>query len=131
MAKILNISEALVIATHSMGLIARSKTPVTANQVAAVTGFSKNHISKILQQLSKNNFLSSTRGPHGGYILKKDPGKTNLYEIYRLFEGEISMDYCKYECYKCPFAKCVFDRITEKLTKQFEDYLVNKKISQL
>ncbi len=131
MAKILNISEALIIAIHSMGVIAKSKTPLNANTIATVTGFSKNHISKILQQLSKNNFLTSTRGPHGGYILKKDPGKTNLYEIYRLFEGEISMDYCKYECDKCPFSKCIFDRITEKLTKQFEDFLVNKKVLEL
>ena len=114
-----------------MGLIAKSKTPVNANYIASITGFSKNHIAKILQQLSKNNFLTSSRGPLGGYILKKDPQKTNLYEIYRVFEGEISMDYCKHECNSCPFEKCVFDGITQELTNKFEDYLVNKKISQL
>lgn len=131
MSKILNISEALTIAIHSMGLIAKSKTPVNANYIASITGFSKNHISKILQQLSKNNFLTSTRGPMGGYILKKDPHKTNLHEIYRIFEGEISMDYCKHACNNCPFSKCVFDGITEKLTNQFEEYLVNKRISDI
>ncbi len=131
MTKILNISEALTIAIHSMGLIGHSERPMNAKNIAEITGFSKNHISKVLQQLAKNGYLISIRGPKGGYQIKDNPEDINLLEIYKLFEGDIKTDYCKHECEKCPFEKCVFDGITQKLTSQFEEYLVNKKVSEL
>ncbi len=131
MAKILNISEALTIAIHSMGLIARSERPMNAKNIAEITGYSKNHISKILQQLAKNGYLLSIRGPKGGYEIKDNPENINLLEIYKLFEGEIKTDYCKHACVNCPLQRCVFDGITQELTSKFEDYLMNKKVSEL
>ena len=131
MAKILNISEALTIGIHSMGIISKSKKPVNAKSIAEITGFSKNHISKILQQLAKNDFLVSSRGPSGGYLLKRDAETINLFDIYKLFEGDIRTDYCKHECINCPFNKCVFDQIVENISNQFKEYLIKKKVSQL
>ncbi len=131
MAKIINISDALIIAIHSMGLIKGSSAPLNSKNIADKSGFSKNHVSKILQQLARNNYLHATRGPKGGYVIKGNPEEMNLLEIYRLFEGEISYDYCKQDCINCPFKKCIFDGITRKMTNEFETYLLHKKVSEL
>ena len=131
MSKIFNISEAATIAIHSMALISRSEDLLNAQQIADVTGFSKNHISKILQQLVKNNFISSTRGPKGGFIMKRNADDVSLMEIYRIIEGEIEESTCKMHCESCPFRSCIFGGLSEKFSREFIAYLNRKKLAEL
>jgi len=45
--------------------------------------------AKILQQLSRNNIISSIKGPHGGFeIDKKDMSKINLSQIVMAIDGD-------------------------------------------
>lgn len=130
MSKILNISEAATIAIHSMALIARNKELLNAQEIAEVTGFSKNHISKVLQQLVKFNFLNSSRGPKGGFVLKRNPEEVSLMEIYRAIEGEIEQGTgCKMHCDKCPFNSCIFGGLSEKFSREFSAYLNEKNLA--
>jgi len=130
LSKILNISEAATIAIHSMALIARSKELLNAQEIAEVTGFSKNHISKVLQQLVKFNFLNSTRGPKGGFVLKRNPEEVSLMEIYRAIEGDIDQGTgCKMHCENCPFNSCIFGGLSEKFSREFSNYLNEKNLA--
>ncbi len=130
MSKILNISEAATIAIHSMALIARNKELLNAQEIAEVTGFSKNHISKVLQQLVKFNFLNSSRGPKGGFVLKRNPEEISLMEIYRAIEGEIEQGTgCKMLCDSCPFNSCIFGGLSEKFSREFSTYLNEKNLA--
>jgi Rrf2 family transcriptional regulator, nitric oxide-sensitive transcriptional repressor len=131
MSKILNISEAATIALHSIGLIARSEKLVNAQEVADVTGFSKNHISKILQQLVKNGYLNSTRGPKGGFLISEKAKSSNLMEIYNLIEGELEDNSCKSNCAHCPFKTCIFGGLEQKFSNEFKNYLISKKVAEL
>lgn len=130
LSKILNISEAATIAIHSMALIARSKELLNAQEIAKITGFSKNHISKVLQQLVKFHFLVSTRGPKGGFVLKRNPEEVSLMEIYRSIDGEIEKDTnCKMHCDNCPFNSCIFGGLSQKFSREFSEYLTTKNLS--
>ena len=130
MSKILNISEAATIAIHSMALIARSKNLLNAMEIAEITGFSKNHISKVLQQLVKYNFLNSTRGPKGGFVLKREPQLISLMEIYNVIDGEIENETgCKMHCDNCPFNSCIFGGLSQKFSKEFSEYLSSKNLA--
>jgi Rrf2 family protein len=133
MSKIFNISEAATIAIHSMGVIARSQHSLNAQQIADLTGFSKNHTAKVLQQLVKYNYLQSTRGPKGGFILRKNPSETSLMDIYKAIEGDIEIDEhnCKMQCERCPFQNCIFGGLNEKFSKEFRDYLIGKSLAAL
>jgi Rrf2 family transcriptional regulator, nitric oxide-sensitive transcriptional repressor len=131
MSKIFNISEAATIAIHSMGVIARSEQLLNAQQIADITGFSKNHTAKVLQQLVKNNFLRSNRGPKGGFLLNRDPEKVSLMEIYKLIEGDIEESSCKMHCDNCPFRSCIFGGLSEKFSREFKNYLTDKKLATL
>jgi len=51
-------------------------------------------LAKILQQLSKQKILNSTKGPHGGFSLMKDPKKITLLDILKTIDGEEVFTNC-------------------------------------
>lgn len=131
MAKIINISEAASMALHSMALIANSTEMLNVNQLADQTHVSRNHLAKVMRALVKNNFLSSIRGPHGGFSLTKDPSEISLLELYEVIDGSYHQHYCGIEEGKCPFKSCVYGPLVGKFTAEFYDYLKNKKLSEI
>jgi Rrf2 family protein len=51
-------------------------------------------LGKILQNLVKEGLLSSTKGPHGGFSLKKDPYEISMYDIVKIIDGESVFEDC-------------------------------------
>jgi Rrf2 family transcriptional regulator, iron-sulfur cluster assembly transcription factor len=45
-------------------------------------------LAKILQMLAKQKILSSSKGPHGGFSLLKDPRKITLLDIVNTIDGK-------------------------------------------
>ena len=123
MSKIFALSEASSIAIHSMVLIARSDSSINAGKVAEVTGFSKNHIAKVLQRLVKNDMLTSVRGPAGGFSLKKDANSVSLLDIYQSIEGNLDVVDCPLSNEICGFDLCLIGGVVNKLTAEFKKFL--------
>ena len=130
MSKVVTISEAASIALHGMILIARSKSPVNVLQIAELTGASRHHVAKIMQRLAKNNYLSSYRGPSGGFTLKRDPAEITLLEIYQTIEGEIEINPCPLDKQICPFDKCIMNNVTNQMTIQFREHMKTQTLDQ-
>jgi len=131
MNKLINISEASSIAIHSLAIIARKEKMINAQLISEITGFSKNHISKILQILVKQSYIVSTRGPKGGFKTLKDVNKITLLEIYEIFDGQISEDYCHHHKEICPFENCDISSIIDELTNSFIEKFKSKTIGDL
>ena len=126
MAKLLNITEAVTIALHSMIIITQNDDKqVNVNFISDQTGSSKYHVAKILQKLVKDGFLGSHRGPAGGFYLLHSPHDLTLLEIYEAIEGKIVNSRCPMNKAKCPFGDCVFEDMTIKMTEEFVNYLKN------
>jgi Rrf2 family protein len=123
MSKIFALSEASSIAIHSMVLIARSENGINAVKIAEITGFSKNHIAKVLQRLVKNEMLKSVRGPAGGFSLKMEPVKINLLDIYQSIEGPLDVGECPLSYDLCGFDRCLMGTVVGKLTTEFRKFL--------
>jgi len=51
-------------------------------------------LAKILQQLAKQKILSSTKGPHGGFSLLRDPKKITVYDIVNTIDGDDIFTNC-------------------------------------
>lgn len=51
-------------------------------------------LAKILQQLAKQKILSSSKGPHGGFALLKDPGQITLLDIVNTIDGYDTFTNC-------------------------------------
>ena len=131
MNKLINISEATSIAIHSLAIIARKEELINAQHISKITGFSKNHISKILQILVKQSLIASTRGPKGGFKTLRDVNKISLLDIYELFDGRISVDYCHHHKEICPFDNCDISSIIDELTNSFIEKFSSKTIGDL
>lgn len=122
---VVHISEMLSLALHSMVFIARSeKETVSVKDIAGETGYSENHLAKVLQRLVKAGLLKSARGPKGGFSLKRKPADISFLDIYEVIEGKILMGgCCPLGQAKCPFEKCIFGDTISSINKQFLNYL--------
>jgi Rrf2 family protein len=131
MAKLFNISEASNIAVHSLALIAASKEPLNTAVISDMLNLSRNHISKVLQTLAKQNVLTSGRGPRGGFQLSKSPEEISIFEICEMMDGKYEPEHCRRHSGDCPFAECVYGGERQKLYDAFKDYYSKRKLSDL
>lgn len=123
MSKIVTLSEAATIGLHAMVLIARAGEGMNVQTIAEKTGSSRHHIAKVMQRLAKDNFLTSTRGPSGGFVLKREPAEISLLQIYECIEGKIEVSNCPLDHNICAFEKCLMSNLTQTMTMQVRDYL--------
>ena len=130
MGKIVNVSEAVSIALHSMVLIAQSKQgQINVNEISERTGSSKFHVAKILQKLAKDGFLGSHRGPSGGFFLIKAPIEIRLIDIYEAIEGKLVVTQCPISRPVCPFNSCIFGSVTVRMVSEFKTYVEQKTLA--
>jgi len=131
MARIVNLSESVLIAIHSLILISQKAPSVlSANDLAKKSGASENTIAKVLQRLTKENYLKSSRGPQGGFTLVKDARDISLLDIYEAVEGKLDLTSCPFNKLKCTFSSCIFGDVVTGITRDFKEYLKSKTIAQ-
>ncbi len=130
MSKIVSLSEAASIALHGMILIAREKKGMNVTKIAELTSTSKHHVAKVMQRLVKSGYLTSHRGPNGGFELKVAPEEINFLDIYENIEGNIEINTCPMDKPVCPFDKCILNNVTSKMSKEFKEYLSNQTLDQ-
>ena len=131
MNKFPSISEASSIAIHSLALVAGTEGTINVNHLAEETGFSKNHISKVMQTLVKHGYLNSGRGPKGGFEIRKNADEVSLLEIIELIEGRRAEHYCEISEDKCPFESCVFGTLPAEFSDKFRDFYSNRNIGEI
>lgn len=129
MARIIQLSEAASLAIHAIVLIGKSEGLINVNTISERTGASRNHLAKVMQRLVKDGYVSSTRGPSGGFVLKKKPSEITLLDIYQSIEGKILIEGCPLDRPVCPFDKCLMGGIINKLSLEFKNYLKEQKLS--
>jgi len=130
MAKVFTLSEAASIALHGIILIAKEKAGLNVIKIAERTDTSKHHVAKVMQRLVKAGYLSSQRGPSGGFVLRKNPKDINFLDVYEAIEGPIEIHKCPMDKQICPFDKCILNNVTSKMTLEFKNYLNNQTIDK-
>lgn len=130
MAKVFTLSEAASIALHGVILIAQEKGGLNVLKIAERTDTSKHHVAKVMQRLVKAGYLTSQRGPSGGFVLKKNPKDIDFLDIYEIIEGPIEVGECPMDKQICPFDKCIMNNVTSKMTLDFKEYLKSQTIDK-
>jgi len=131
MPKIVTLSDAASIGLHSIVLIAQSKTCINVQAIAKETKDSKHHVAKVMHILVKNGFITSVRGPKGGFRLNKKPEEVSLLDIYETIEGKLEQTHCPSGKELCPFTACLLQNITNKMTMEFRNYLKEKTLDKI
>ncbi len=97
---------------------------VTVNEIAQSYNISRNHIAKVVHQLSLNGFIHSVRGKNGGVALNKRPCEINIGEIIRHTEDNLSAINCKDLTQNCPILEiCQLTQILDQAAQQFLNVL--------
>jgi Rrf2 family protein len=65
---------------------AASEEPVSADSIAEALGAPRNYLSKTLNTLAKRGFVSSTRGPFGGFRLAVEPEALTIADVIHAFD---------------------------------------------
>ena len=60
-------------------------------------------LAKILQQLARHKILYSTKGPHGGFSMLKDPRQISLLDIIEIIDGKDFFENCIIHNKKCQY----------------------------
>ena len=129
MSKIVSLSEASSIGIHGIILIAKTSGMINVDRIAGLTGTSRHHVAKVMQRLVKENFVTSQRGPSGGFRLKRNAGDISFLDIYEAIEGKVDMPECPMDKQVCPFDKCIMNNVMSRMTTEFRDYLERQKVS--
>ena len=131
MHNFLTISEATSIAIHSLAFIARDNSYSNATNIANSANFSRNHLSKILQLLTKHGYLMSERGPSGGFKMLKPASEITILEIFDLIDGNHEATKCAKNGNSCSFPVCVYGDIIQKANIMLTDYFRTRTIADI
>jgi Rrf2 family protein len=130
MANVIQFSEASTLAVHAMCLIAMSENHfMSVMEISKRIRVSRNHLSKVMQQLVKAEFVTSYRGPSGGFLLAKEPEKITLLNIFEVIEGHIPVEPHYYDKMACPFKDCYLKSLSMDLTLQLRRALAAKTLA--
>jgi Rrf2 family protein len=129
MQTILKISEAAAIALHAADYLAGRPGLRSAQEIAKALGVSYNHLSKVLQQLTRADLVSPVRGPKGGFTLSPSGRKATVRDVMTAIDGPVKLHACLMGAKVCRHKDCMFGRFLEDTNKRF-DAVLNGKISE-
>ncbi len=65
-----------------------------AKHIAAETGIPSHFLAKILQEMARDGFLKSSKGPRGGFRLNQPPEDISMLRIVEAVDGAGRYDRC-------------------------------------
>jgi len=132
MANLLRISEPVSLALHAAALLARRKEGRIANhQIAGALAVSEHHLAKVMQQLAKVALVDSTRGPGGGFQLKRPASQITLLEIYEAVEGPLGTAECLLPRQVCDGTQCMVGELVHSVHQHVREYLARTTLADL
>lgn len=73
----------------------------TINEIAETFDISRNHLMKVVQELSQKNYVTAIRGKNGGLLLTRDPGTIVLGKLVREMEPGMELVECFHSDNNC------------------------------
>ncbi|HNW25992.1 MAG TPA: Rrf2 family transcriptional regulator [Candidatus Gastranaerophilaceae bacterium] len=126
---VIKISEAASLGLHAMIILAQNpKKLVSVKEISDLLEVSANHLSKVMQRLTKIGFINSVKGYNGGFKLIKAPEKITFLEIYELFDGKLPTSSCLLTTHKCK-GNCILGDLVTSVNKQVKEKFEKTKLS--
>ena len=95
--------------------------PVTIREISDAYAISRNHLMKVVSNLTRLGYVDARRGPGGGLALASHPADMNLARIIEDTEEDMNL----VECFQ-PNGKCVIDpvcRLRVSLRQALDAYM--------
>lgn len=118
MGNALKISEAAILGLHAMITLAQNNDKlVSVKEISTGLDASANHLSKVMQRLTKAELIESIKGYNGGFRLAAEGKKANLLQIYELFDGKLKTNTCLLSSKKCQ-GDCILGSLVSDINAQ-------------
>ena len=92
---------------------------ISADQLVKSLEMPRPFLRKILQTLNKEGLLNSSKGKGGGFALAVSPGKINLIDVMKIFQGPIRLNECKFKKSDCPYiGDCLLKKKIDEIEKE-------------
>lgn len=105
-------------------------------EIAEGIGSPEFFIAKILQEMSRRNFVSSAKGPNGGFYMNQNNAKTTLADVVKAIDGDkifngcaIGLSHCS-ESEPCPLHN-EFKHIRQKIKDLLESSTIESFVYNL
>jgi Rrf2 family protein len=131
MQSTLKISDAAAIALHAADCLAAAGKPLTpARDIAKALDVPYNHLSKVLQRLTKAGLVLTARGPKGGFALSPAGKAATIGDFIAVMDGRPAPKACLLKHRVCGRRACIFGDFLAETGRRFEAML-NRKILEV
>jgi len=90
------------------------------------------YLDKIVAELKSSELIINVGGKRSGYVLARDASKISVYDIYRAFEGKLSIIQCVNEnAVCCKSEKCASQEFWNSLNTEMEAIMISKTLDKL
>jgi Rrf2 family protein len=106
--------------------------PLQIRVIAEKQNISNKYLEQLVGIMRTAGLVRSIRGPHGGYVLARDPEEVKLSEIFRILEGPVLTVECVENKEACPYyADCVTRQLWIQVNEAMLSVLENKTLQDL
>lgn len=127
-----NSSKYAVKAVLFLALHSNENNKIMVKDIAKPINVPQAYIAKLLQELVRENIISSTRGPKGGFYLNKENENQPVISILNIIDGEKRLTSCVLSLEKCDEDKpCPLHAILSPSRNKILNILKGKTIKEL
>lgn len=131
MSSPVNIPESVSLAVHALAKLAASRGRAVKLGDLLIRPGSPDHLSKVMQKLSRAGMVSSRRGRGGGFTLAVEPSDIRLMDIWIALEGTYQASICPFAGRGCTLETCLFGTIAADASRIIADYLTATTVEDL
>lgn len=110
----------------------QGRSSVPASEMVAQLKIPRPFLRKILQVLSGEGMLHSTKGQGGGFSLARSPKEIVLTDLIRIFQSTIQLNECVFKKKLCPNrSTCMLKKEIDSIEKEVLERLHGISITSL
>lgn len=105
--------------------------PVSLAEISSRQEISLSYLEQLFSRLRKQDLVTSTRGPGGGYRVSRDLGQVAISEIIKAVNESVDATQCggRENCHS--HGRCLTHDLWEGLSEQIEEFLSGVSLQDL
>ncbi len=125
------IPETVSLAFHALGKLAAMEGKYVHLEDLLVRPGSLDHLSKVLQKLTRAGLIESRRGRNGGFRMALRASDIRLIDVWIALEGSFLTNSCTLCGNGCPLPSCVFGTVQEEASGMIREYFTRRTVADL
>jgi Rrf2 family protein len=127
-----NTSKYAIRALIYLELYSNAENKIGIKRIAGELNIPSPFLGKILQMLVRHQILDSTKGPHGGFCLRKPAIDIPLIEVIEIIDGKDTFNYCVIRTEPCDASRpCSMHHKLAPLRSQMKTLFFTETIADL